>query len=122
DAGADSAPVVTGPTDLTKFKYSKAVKLNTTAAGAGVTGNVSSFPVPVMLNAMSFDFSQAKDHGEDVRFAKSDGTLLPYAIESWDKAGQAAVLWVKVDVLGNNDAQSFQMHWGSPDATDASDS
>jgi hypothetical protein len=119
--GAGGAPMP-GPTDLTKFKYSKAVKLDTTAAGAGVMGNVDGFPVALVLNAMNFDFSQAKDGGADVRFAKADGSLLPYAIESWDKAGQAAVVWVKVNVMGNNAAQSFNMHWGSPDATDASTS
>ncbi|HXU80774.1 MAG TPA: DUF2341 domain-containing protein, partial [Polyangia bacterium] len=117
--GAGGSPMP-GPTDLTKFKYSKAVKLDTTAAGAGVMGNVDGFPVALVLNAMNFDFSQAKDGGADVRFAKMDGSLLPYAIESWDKAGQAAVVWVKVSVLGNNATQSFVMHWGSPDATDAS--
>ena len=121
DAGAETSPPATGPTDLTKFKYSKAVKLNTAAAGANVAGNVDDFPVPVVLGPASFDFTQAKDHGEDLRFAKLDGTLLPYAIESWDKAGQAAAIWVKLDhVLGGNDAQSFLMYWGSADAGDAS--
>jgi hypothetical protein len=116
-AGGSTEP---GPTDLTKFRYSKAVKLDTTAAGANVMGNVDNFPVALALNAMNFDFTQAKDGGADVRFAKADGSLLPYAIESWDKAGQAAVVWVKVSVMGNNATQSFNMHWGSADATDAS--
>jgi hypothetical protein len=120
--GPPSSPGIPGPTDLTKYKYSKAVKLNTAAAGANVAGNVDNFPVPVVLDATSFDFSQAQDHGQDLRFAKPDGTLLPYAIESWDKAGQAAAAWVKIDhVLGNNDAQSFLMYWGNPAAADASD-
>jgi hypothetical protein len=124
DASAESAPLTPpGPTDLTAFKYARAVKMNTAAGGANVAGNVDNFPVAVVLDASSFDFSQAKDHGEDVRFAKADGTLLPYAIESWDRAAQAAAIWVKVDrVLGNNDAQSFQMHWGSAGALDAGDS
>jgi hypothetical protein len=118
--GADAALVMPGPTDLTKFKYNRPVKLDTTTAGAGVMGNVDNFPVPVVLGA-NFDFTQAKPDGADVRFAKMDGTLLPYAIESWDAAAKAAVVWVKVSVLGNNATQSFLMHWGSADATDAGD-
>src|SRR5439155_20296499 len=102
DGGADAAPVQPGPTDLTKFKYVKTVKLNTAAAGAGVAANVDNFPVPLLLDA-SFDFTQAKAGGADVRFSKMDGTLLPYAIESWDQAAKAAVVWVKVNVVGNND-------------------
>jgi hypothetical protein len=118
-----SSPGIPGPTDLTKYKYSKPVKLNTSASGANVAGMVDNFPVPVVLDATTFDFAQAKDHGEDIRFANADGSLLPYAIESWDKAGQAAAVWVKVaHVMGNNDAQSFLMHWGNADAADAGDS
>jgi hypothetical protein len=126
EGGSDapgSSPGTPGPTDLTKYKYSKPVKLNTTATGANVAGMVDNFPVPVVLDATSFDFTQAKDHGEDLRFANADGTLLPYAIESWDKAGKAAAVWVKVaHVMGNNDAQSFLMYWGNADAADAGDS
>ena len=42
----------------------------------------------VLLNAQNFDFTQAKPAGEDIRFSKMDGTLLPYNIETWDTAGQ----------------------------------
>jgi hypothetical protein len=51
-----------------------------------------------------------------------DGALLPYNVESWDKAAGTAMVWVKVDeVKGNDNAQSFVMHWGNPAAGSASD-
>ena len=111
-----------GPTDLTKHRYSKVVTMDTTSSGANVMADVARYPVAVQLNAMNFDFSQAKSGGEDIRFALADGTLLPYAIELWDATAKTAAIWVKVDVKGNSKAQSFVMHWGNPDATSASSS
>jgi hypothetical protein len=123
--GAGGTPVdpgTPGPTDLTKHKYSKPIKLDTSPAGANVAGDVAKFPVAVQLTAANFDFSQAKANGEDVRFSTMTGQLLPYAIELWDGAAKTAALWVKVDVKGNNAAQSILMHWGNPAAASAADS
>jgi hypothetical protein len=105
------------------WKFSKSVKMDTTAAGANVAGNVANYPVAVVLNATNFDFSQAKAQGEDVRFGKADGTPIPYSIESFDAAGKSAVFWVLIEqVMGNNNAQSFNMYWGNSAAGDAADS
>ena len=57
---------------------------------------MTNYPVAVILNAMNFDFAQAKPLGEDIRFGKADGTPLPYSIELWDAAAKAAAIWVKV--------------------------
>ena len=121
--GGNSAPVdpaMPGPTDLTKHRFSKVITLNTTASGANVMGDVVKYPVAVQLNAMNFDFAQAKPAGEDIRFALADGKLLPYAIEHWDAAAKQAAIWVKTDVKGNSNAQSIVMHWGNADAVSAS--
>src|SRR5206468_3352246 len=48
-------------------------------------------------------------------------TPLAYQIESWDNVAQKAALWVKVDVKGNDKAQSLTMHWGNSAAADESD-
>jgi hypothetical protein len=122
EGGMPPEPATPGATDLTKHKYSKAIKMDTTAAGAGVMGNVPKYPVAVTLNAMNFDFAQAMANGEDIRFATATGTLLPYSIELWDQAGKQAAIWVKVDVMGNNNTQTIVMHWGNPDAQSASNS
>jgi biopolymer transport protein ExbB len=119
--GMSGEPGTPGPTDLTRHKYSKPIKLDTTPAGANVPGDVAKFPVAVQLTATNFDFSQTKVNGEDVRFSTMTGQLLPYAIELWDATAKTAALWVKVDVKGNS-AQTILMHWGNAGAASASDS
>ncbi|HEX2952262.1 MAG TPA: DUF2341 domain-containing protein, partial [Armatimonadota bacterium] len=67
--------------------------------------------------AATFDFSQAKPDGADLRFTKADGTLLPFAVERYEAANRLAEVWVKVDtVLGNNSTQFITMLWGNPQA------
>jgi hypothetical protein len=93
------------------------VFLNTTAAGADVSDNITGFPVLIKLNAGNFNFSQAKSNGEDIRFAKIDGIHLAYQIESWDAVNSNASIWVLVDtVYGNNSTQKIKMYWGKSDA------
>jgi hypothetical protein len=101
--------------DYHTWKYSQNLFLNTTAAGAGIAGSVTNFPVLVRLTASNFSFYQAAKNGSDIRFTKSDNSPLSYEIESWDSAGAGAVVWVKVDtVYGNSSAHSFIMYWGAP--------
>jgi hypothetical protein len=109
--------------DLSKWRYWKTIKLDTSASGAKVKGEVKNFPVPVVLDGNNFDFTQAAKDGADLRFSKTaKGEPLPYSVESWDAAAKSAVAWVKLDVKGNNKSQSFVMHWGNPEAKDAGDS
>jgi hypothetical protein len=125
DAGTGTTPErgEVGGAGFPGWKFVRPIKLDTSAAGAAVMGNVANYPVAVMLTATSFDFAQAKPSGEDIRFGKSDGTPLPYAIESWDATAKVAALWVKVDmVMGNNATQSINMYWGNASAGDAGDS
>lgn len=103
------------------WKHAKRLFLNTTVSGADITGNVYKFPILVRLSDLTFDFSQAKSNGEDIRFAKSDGSPLNYEIERWDAPGQRAEIWVKVDTIyGNNAAQYITMYWGNGGAGDNS--
>jgi hypothetical protein len=134
DAGAPEAaseggsamppgPGEVGSPGFPGWKYTKAIKMDTTAAGAGITGSITNYPLAVILTATNFDFAQASPQGGDVRFGKADGTPIPYAIESFDAAAKSAVFWVKVDQLqGNNNTQAINMYWGNPAARDASDS
>jgi hypothetical protein len=119
-AGEPPELVVPPPTELAKHRYQKAITIDT--AAAGVMGDVAGFPLAVQLDAGNFDFAQAQPLGQDVRFSTAGGQLLPYSIELWDAAGQQAALWVKVDVKGNDGAQSIRMHWGNPNAQSAASS
>jgi hypothetical protein len=96
------------------WNFSKKLVLNTTASGANVPGSVTDFPVLVRLTNSNFKFAEARSAGEDVRFTKSDGTPLPYEIETWDSAGGTAAIWVRVDtVFGDNGTQSITMCFGN---------
>ena len=110
--------------DYAAWRHAKVIKLDTTASGANVKGDVKNFPVAVTLTAQNFDFSQAKADGSDLRFSRTaKGTALPHAIELWDQAGQSAAIWVRLDVVkGRSKNQSFVMHWGNAEAVDAADS
>ncbi|MBN1756701.1 MAG: DUF2341 domain-containing protein, partial [Chitinispirillaceae bacterium] len=113
------------PDDYGSWSYSKPIMLNTTSSGANVTGNVLNFPVLVRLDPDNFQFfNQTLPGGADIRFAKNDGTHLPYQIERWvDEVSDndTAEIWVKIDtVYGNNATQSFIMLWGKAGAADSS--
>ena len=96
------------------WTYSKNLYLNTKASGANVTSNVVKFPVLVRLDSTVFDFTLARESGQDIRFAKSDGTHLYYQIEQWDNANKAASVWVRVDtVYGSDSAHYIKMYWGN---------
>jgi hypothetical protein len=111
-ASGDSATFSSGP-----WAYSMKLYLNTTASGANISGNVYGFPVLVRLtkSISSFDFSQAKSGGSDLRFIKSDNTFLNYEIENWDSARGQAAVWVTIDTIFGNSASHFiTMCWGNP--------
>ncbi|MBN2037013.1 MAG: DUF2341 domain-containing protein [Chitinispirillaceae bacterium] len=109
--------VVSGDTVVIPFpqwRYSRKLHLNTTASGAGVSGDVTDFPVLIRLTRNSFDFTQAQDGGADLRFSSSEGVPLAYEIEQWDATANSAAIWVRMPaVFGNNDAQHIVMHWGA---------
>jgi hypothetical protein len=74
------------------------------------------------LNETWFDFTQAQGVGEDIRFAKSDGSPLAHSIERWDAVNRRAEIWVKVDtVYGNTSTQTIIMYWGNGTAVDRSE-
>jgi len=103
------------------WTHKRKLKLDTTSQGAGVSGDVEYFPALVRLDSSNFDFSEAKDQGEDMRFADSDDyTELWYEIERWDKNGEKAEIWVLIPkVDGDSDTDCIYMYWGNANAQDA---
>ncbi len=100
-----------------QWAYSRNITINTSVSGAGITSNQAGFPMLVRLTSNNFDFSQAQDSGQDLRFAKSNGVQFPYQIEQWNTNTQTAIIWVKIDtVFGSNSTQYFTMYWGNPSA------
>ncbi|MBF0430355.1 MAG: DUF2341 domain-containing protein [Fibrobacteria bacterium] len=106
----------------TSWAYSKNVVLNTTVSGANVSGTVKIFPVLLKLRESNFDFAQAGDNGEDLRFLGTNDKVFPHEIAWWDATAKHADVWVLVDsVLGNNDTQYFTMYWGKTGVKSKSD-
>lgn len=122
----EDIPVPPGDTVVlrnTAWRFARQLYLNTTASGAQVNGDVIRFPLLIRLSSGNFSFGQAKTDGNDIRYAKSDGTFLPYEIERWDSAGRMAEIWVLVDtVYGNNSTQCIVMYWGNASAGGAASS
>ena len=95
------------------WAHSRKIILNTSSTGADVPGNVYDFPLLVRLNKNNFMFDQVPRDGADVRFAKSDSTLLPFEIERWSRDAELAEVWVRIDTLyGNNSTQHILLLWG----------
>jgi Domain of unknown function (DUF2341)/Concanavalin A-like lectin/glucanases superfamily len=106
-----------------EWPYWRIITLDTTAAGANVTEDVTSYPLAVILDRNSIDFGQARPDGVDVRFFDTAGKSLPHAIETWDHEARRAAVWVLVPQIKASSAdQSIIMRWGNPGAGDASDS
>jgi biopolymer transport protein ExbB len=79
--------------------------------------SVKDFPVLVRLRAADIDFTTARDDGGDIRFAKDDGTRLPFEIERWDSAANEAEVWVNIDTIRGNDSTQFiTLYWGNTEA------
>lgn len=111
------------PEDYSQWAHSKNIIINTGSSGYGIAQDIQNFPYLVRLDKDGFDFSQAKDKGEDIRFANASGAHLRYQIDSWNKSGKVAAIWVKVDrISGNNTTQYIKMHWGKSNASDSSSS
>ncbi len=87
-----------------------------TILNATVTEDLIDYPVRVHLTTSNFDFSKAKDNGDDIRF--SDGaSALAYEIEHWDSAGEDAVIWVKVPMIpASVDTKQIYMYYGNSQA------
>ncbi len=109
--------------NYSQWTFSRAITLNTSSSGANITTDQIGFPVLVSLTSAQADvFLGAAAMGADLRFAKEDGTHLPYQVDDWDAVGQKATVWVRVDTLyGKMAAQNIRMYWGKSNAPDSSD-
>jgi len=98
------------------------VILNTKGTGANVKGTVTKFPVLVRLTSgNSAIFTAAKANGADIRFAKPNGTHLPYQIEQWNSTAKTAAIWVLADTIKGSDSTiGFTMYYGMSSAADSS--
>jgi len=103
---------------LDGWKYRRQLTINSSLVDESLTN----FPVLVVLDASFFDFTKAKDNGEDIRFTSSDGTtLLAYEIERWNKTAGKAEIWVKIPSVSDISDTDFFIYYGNPSVSDAQD-
>lgn len=77
---------------------------------------VMNFPLLIKLDGSNFQFSQVQADAHDIRFAKSDGTKLPFEVELWDSIAKEAYIWVRIPNLSPNNDETIRMYWRNPSA------
>ena len=76
--------------------------------------DLTDYAIPIFLNSTNFNFSKAKSDGSDIRFIASDNkTILDYWIQYWNSAGEKALVWVKLDLPGEENTTIY-MIYGNP--------
>lgn len=111
-----------GADDLNSWSHYQDVYYDTSPTGADVAATIGNFPVLVRLRAANFPFNQAMGGGQDLRFAKPNGTPINYEIERWDSAGAKADVWLRIDTLpGDSQGVMARMYWGKPASVSRSD-
>lgn len=68
------------------------------------------FPLLLRLEGDAFP-AAAGSGGQDLRFARLDGTSQVHEIESWDPAARKAIIWVRTDTLRHG--TSLWVYWGN---------
>jgi len=111
------ALVQTGFAQYQGWQHSGSFHVLTTKEGASLpsTAVEEGFPLLLRLSKESFDFSQAKANGEDLRFA-AQGKALVYQIDEWDAAKGTASIWLRIPTIRGNAHQEIRMFWGKADA------
>jgi hypothetical protein len=104
-----------------EWPHAMLLRIDTTAAGAGLKEPVSDFPLLVRLDRSRFDFAEAQADGADLRFGDRDGRVLPHQIERWDAARGTAQIWVRIaHIAADTDDNTLLMFWGNPGAASTS--
>ena len=100
----------------------KLVTIDTSSAGANITGPVGSTPVLLRLDVGNFTFDNANPDGSDLRFVGADDkTPLAYHIEKYDNLLGQAFIWVSLPDLKPAAQTTFYIYYGNKKATAGDD-
>lgn len=104
------------------WRHEGSLYILTTPGGADLpaSASVKDFPLLVRLHRDHFPFSEAASGGSDIRFS-AGGRPLSYEIDEWDRKAGTASIWVRIPLIRGNERQEIKIHWGKPDAPNASD-
>jgi len=73
------------------------------------------------FDARNFDFRTSSSDGHDLRFERSDGTLIPFAVGVWDSAASQGRVLVRLDSSLRRPHSAIRMSWGLRSRTSLSD-
>lgn len=111
--GAEPSPAPATTIDPANYECSMTI----TPAAGSVSTTLYNFPLLVRLSAarqIGFNPADCGTGGADLRFALSDGTLLPHEIDTWSTTGESTV-WVNVPAF--SPATQIVAYWGVKDAS-----
>lgn len=101
------------------WEYRKQLTIDTTAAGANISGDLRNVPVLVRLHTGNFGyFLDIQPKAEDIRFvAGDDQTPLKFNIERFDAINEMALIWVLLpEIKAGSKQTSVWMYYGNPTA------
>lgn len=107
-----------------KWQYRKKISFDTSQTGADIKENLTDVPLLLRLHSGNFNFTNAQEGGEDIRFVKGDDqTLLTHHIEAFDGLEEIAQVWVRIPKLSGGANQDFiYMYYGNAEAVGGQDS
>lgn len=79
------------------------------------TVNITNYPVKIDLSLSNFNFENAKNNGEDIRFTYMNGSNeenASYFIETWDASAESATIWVTIPNLSTSQDTTLYMYFG----------
>jgi biopolymer transport protein ExbB len=98
----------------------KAITIDTSSTGAGISDPIGTTPVLIRLDVSNFTFDSANPDGSDLRFvAGDDKTPLQYHIEKYDHLLGQAFVWVNVPALPSAAQTNIYLYYGNPKAAAA---
>jgi biopolymer transport protein ExbB len=121
---AVAAPAQAGSWWDGEWKIRKQITLDLSSSGTPISEAVGETTLLIRLHDGNFQFEQAKENGDDLRFVKEDDkTLLPYHIEKWDGLLHEAFVWVRLPEVKANEQTKLWLYYGNagPKAVRVSD-
>jgi biopolymer transport protein ExbB len=105
------------------WPFRKEIKIDASSKGGAITLAAGRVPLLIRLHSGNFDFKDASEKGDDLRFvAEDDKTPLAFQIESFDPLLGVATAWVDVPQFPANTIKRIWMYYGNKKATPAADS
>ena len=95
------------------WSYAKGIKVTNYTGG-----ELTDYPVEVILTTENFDYAKCENDGSDIRFSANNAAL-SYWIEEWNYNGTSRI-WVKASTISNGFNVCFYIHYGKAGEADES--